>query len=95
MGTEMQFKSYMPRYCSMRDLNEDANVYVNWTLHYRDKPLPNGQFYDCSRPSATADSCIGYDKDSVKQKMLEHEAIFKQQVQLGLKSLLAPVNLIS
>ncbi|PKI75514.1 hypothetical protein CRG98_004184 [Punica granatum] len=80
MGTEVQFKSHMPGYYSMRDLNEDANSYNNWPLHYRDGPLPNGQFYNYSRPSATADTYVDYDKDAVKQKMLEHEAIFKKQV---------------
>ncbi|KAK4753559.1 hypothetical protein SAY87_001663 [Trapa incisa] len=80
MGTEVQFESYMPGYCSMRDLNEDMRIYNHWPLHYRDRPFPNGQLYDRSQPSSTADFCIGYDKVSVKKKMLEHEAIFKNQV---------------
>ncbi|KAK4753558.1 hypothetical protein SAY87_001662 [Trapa incisa] len=80
MGAEMQFKSYMPRYCSPGDLNEDANGYSSWSVHCRDGPLQNGQLYNSSRPSAVADLCIGYDRDSVKKKMLEHEAVFKKQV---------------
>ncbi|KAK4760435.1 hypothetical protein SAY87_005328 [Trapa incisa] len=80
MGTEVQFKGYMSGYCSMRDLNEDVNSYSHWPLHYRDRSFPNGQLYDCSQPTSTADFCIGCEKDSVKKKMLEHEAIFKKQV---------------
>lgn len=79
-GTEVQLKSCMPGYYSMRDLNEDPNGCNNWPLHYRERHLPNGQIYNCSLAGATADSCFDYDKDAVKQKILEHEAIFKKQV---------------
>ncbi|KAK4760434.1 hypothetical protein SAY87_005327 [Trapa incisa] len=80
MGAEIQFKSYIPRYCSMSGLNEDANGYSNGSIHFRDGTLQNGQLYNCPQPSAIADLCIGYDKDSVKKKMLEHGAVFKKQV---------------
>lgn len=76
----MQLKSYMPGYYSMRDLNEDLNGCSNWPLHYRERCLPNGQVYSHSLAGADAGSCFDYDKDAVKQKMLEHEAIFKKQV---------------
>ncbi|KAJ7953874.1 DUF863 family protein [Quillaja saponaria] len=79
MGTKVQSKSYLPGYYSMRDLNEDSSS-CGWPLLYGDKNLTNGQYYNGYFPRATSDDCLEYDKDVVKQKMLEHEAIFKNQV---------------
>lgn len=75
----MQYKSYLPGYYSMRDLNEDSNSY-GWPLYYGDKALTNGQYYNGYLPRVAADAYPNYDKDAVKQTMLEHEAIFKKQV---------------
>lgn len=63
----------------MRDLNEESSS-CGWPLFYGDKALANGQYYHNHLPSAAADVCSAYDKDVVKQMMLEHEAIFKNQV---------------
>lgn len=63
----------------MRDLNEDSNS-GGWPLYYGDKTLTNGQYYNGFLPRAIADAYTGYDKDVLKQTMLEHEAIFKDQV---------------
>ncbi|XVF43186.1 hypothetical protein PTKIN_Ptkin02bG0020300 [Pterospermum kingtungense] len=80
MGTKVQSKSYLPGYYSMRDLNEDSNCY-SWPLHYEDKTLTNGgQYYNSFYPRATVGAYPGYDKDVLKRTMLEHEAIFKNQV---------------
>ncbi|KAK8647502.1 hypothetical protein V6N13_121238 [Hibiscus sabdariffa] len=79
MGTKVQSKSYLPGYYSMRDLNEDSNS-CSWPLHYGDKTLTNGEYYNGYFPRAIADAYPGYDKDALKQKMLEHEAIFRAQV---------------
>ncbi|CBI27248.3 unnamed protein product, partial [Vitis vinifera] len=79
MGTKVQCKSYLPGYYSMRDLNEDSNS-GGWPLYYGDKTLTNGQYYNGFLPRAIADAYTGYDKDVLKQTMLEHEAIFKDQV---------------
>ncbi|GMI90254.1 hypothetical protein like AT1G69360 [Hibiscus trionum] len=79
MGTKVQSKSYLPGYYSMRDLNEDSNS-CSWPLYYGDKTLTNGQYYNGVFPKAIADAYPGYDKDALKQKMLEHEAIFRNQV---------------
>ncbi|TQD87219.1 hypothetical protein C1H46_027254 [Malus baccata] len=79
MGTKMQCKSYMPGYYSMRDLNEDPNN-CSWPLYYGDKTLSNRQYCNGFLPRAMTDAFPRYDKDVVKQTMLEHEAIFKDQV---------------
>ncbi|XVE53165.1 hypothetical protein DITRI_Ditri02bG0181900 [Diplodiscus trichospermus] len=79
MGTKVQSKSYLPGYYSMRDLNEDSNS-CSWPLYYGDKTLTNGQCYNSFLPRASVDAYPGYDKDVLKRTMLEHEAIFKNQV---------------
>ncbi|KAL3501473.1 hypothetical protein ACH5RR_035922 [Cinchona calisaya] len=79
MGTQVHCESYLPGYYSMRDLNEDSNG-SSWPLFYGDKTITNGQYYNGYIPKAIADAYPGYDKDQLKQKMLEHEAIFKNQV---------------
>ncbi|KDP41264.1 hypothetical protein JCGZ_15671 [Jatropha curcas] len=63
----------------MRDLNEDSNS-CSWPLYYGDGTFPNGQYYNGFLPRSIADVYSGYDKDIVKQTMLEHEAIFKDQL---------------
>ncbi|TKY58924.1 inorganic phosphate transporter 1-4 [Spatholobus suberectus] len=76
MGTKVQS---LPGYYSMRDLNEESSS-CGWPLYYGDKTLANGQYYHNYLSSAAADVCSAHDKDVVKQMMLEHEAIFKNQV---------------
>lgn len=75
----MQCKSHWPGHYSVRDLNEDPNN-CSWPLYYGDKTLSNSQYYNGFLPRAAADAYQGYGKDLVKQTMLEHEAIFKDQV---------------
>lgn len=58
----------------MRDANEDSNS-SSWPLFYGEKSLNNGHYYNGFIPRTISD-----DKDALKQKMLEHEAIFKNQV---------------
>ncbi|MBA0865039.1 hypothetical protein Goshw_008380 [Gossypium schwendimanii] len=79
MGTKVQSKSYLPGYCSMRDLNEDSNS-CSWPLYYGDKTLTNGRYYSSFFPRTIADAYPGHHKDVLKQTMLEHEATFKTQV---------------
>ncbi|XP_039044686.1 uncharacterized protein LOC120184236 isoform X2 [Hibiscus syriacus] len=79
MGTKVQSKSYLPGYYSMRDLNEGSNG-CSWPLYYGDNTLTNGQYYNGFFLRAIADAYPGYDKNALKQKMIEHEAIFRAQV---------------
>ncbi|XP_047149106.1 uncharacterized protein LOC124821284 [Vigna umbellata] len=76
MGTKVQ---NLPGYYSMRDLNEESSS-CGWPLFYGDKSLSNGQYYNSYLPSSATDACSGYDRDAVKRMMLEHEAVFKNQV---------------
>ncbi|KAE8732045.1 protein O-linked-mannose beta-1,4-N-acetylglucosaminyltransferase 2-like [Hibiscus syriacus] len=79
MGTKVQSKSYLPGYYSMRDLNDDSSS-CSWPLYCGDKTLINGQYYSGFFPRAIADAYPGCDKNALKRKMLEHEAIFRTQV---------------
>ncbi|EEF50793.1 uncharacterized protein LOC8289151 [Ricinus communis] len=79
MGTKAQCESFFQGYFSMRDLNEDSNS-CSWPLYYGDRTFTNGQYYNGYLPRAIADMYPGYDKDVVKQTMLEHEATFKNQL---------------
>nr|GEU35288.1 hypothetical protein [Tanacetum cinerariifolium]GEW08634.1 hypothetical protein [Tanacetum cinerariifolium] len=80
MGTEVHCKSSFEGYYSMRDVNEDSNS-SSWPLFYGDnKALTNGHYYNGFVPRTVADAYPGRDKEAIKQKMLEHEAIFKNQV---------------
>ncbi|GFQ02057.1 hypothetical protein PHJA_002349600 [Phtheirospermum japonicum] len=80
MGTKVHCKSYLPGYYySMRDLNEDSSS-SSWPVCYGDNAPANGQYYNGFMPRTIVDGYPGYGKDALKQKMLEHEAIFKNQV---------------
>ncbi|XP_076943985.1 uncharacterized protein LOC143614426 [Bidens hawaiensis] len=80
MGTEVHCKSSFEGYYSMRDVNEDSNS-SNWPLYYGHKGLTNGHYYNNGfTPRNITDADSSCDKDALKQKMLEHEAIFKNQV---------------
>ncbi|CAL0331242.1 unnamed protein product [Lupinus luteus] len=76
MGTKVQ---NLPEYCAIRDHNEESSS-CGWPLFYGDKTVTNDQYCHNYLSSATADACSAYDKDILKQKMLEHEVTFKNQV---------------
>lgn len=63
----------------MRDLNEDSSS-SSWPLFHGDKTIPNGQYHNGFMPRISIDGYQGRDKDTLKQKMLEHESVFKNQV---------------
>lgn len=67
----------------MRELNNDSNSH-SWPLFYGDRSFTNAPFHKVVLPRASANGYLGDDKDVVKQKMLEHEAIFKNQVYCSL-----------
>ncbi|KAL6566448.1 hypothetical protein OROGR_002063 [Orobanche gracilis] len=77
MGTKI---NYLPGFYSMRDLNEDSSS-SSCPLFYGDKTLlSNGQYCNGFMPMALLDGYPEHDMDALKQKMLEHEAVFKNQV---------------
>ncbi|CAM8883577.1 unnamed protein product [Rhodiola kirilowii] len=79
MGTKVQCKSYLPGHHPMGDLNDDANI-GTWPVYYGDKASSNGQFHDPNLQRSIADAYFGYHTESVRQKVLEHEMIFKTQL---------------
>lgn len=80
MGTKVDSKRYLPEFYSMRDLNEDSSS-SSWSLCYGDKPVSSRQYYNGFMPRTAMDG-YHYGKDALKQKMLDHEAVFKNQVPL-------------
>lgn len=78
----MHCKSYLPDYNSMSYLSEDSNN--GWPLHYGEKIYTNAQYCNGFMSRITIDEDPGYDKDVLKQKILEHEETFKNQVILYL-----------
>lgn len=84
MGTEVKYKNSFSGYYSMRTANEDSNN-SSWHLF---NTLTNSHYYDGYNPRTATDVYIGQDKDELKQKMLHHEAIFKNQVSFTLFSYL-------
>lgn len=69
----------MPDVYSMRDLNEDSSS-SSWPIFYADNTLPNGQNCNGYMPRNSINGYPGHEKEALKQKMLEHEAVFKNQV---------------
>lgn len=78
MVAQAHCKGYVPAYYSMSYLSEDLNN--RWPLHYGEKIFTNAQYCNGFMPRTTIDSDPGYDKDVLKQKILEHEETFKNQV---------------
>ncbi|MCL7049355.1 hypothetical protein MKW94_016664 [Papaver nudicaule] len=80
MGTAVQCKSYSPVFHPMRDLNEDANS-GNWPVYYDDnKMLKNEQYYNCFVARSEMNGYSDYDREVLKQTILEHDNVFRKQV---------------
>ncbi|KAF3444815.1 hypothetical protein FNV43_RR14508 [Rhamnella rubrinervis] len=72
---------YLPGYYSMKDLSNSAG-YGGWSLHHESKSLKNGQHYDLflPRPIMNEFDFDGYNKERLRQTIMEHESIFRHQV---------------
>ncbi|KAI3893459.1 hypothetical protein MKW92_039383 [Papaver armeniacum] len=80
MGTEVQCKSFTPAFHSMWDLNEDANS-GSWPVYYDDKVLKKEQYYNCYMAGSEMENGYSdYEKQVLKQTILEHENVFRKQV---------------
>lgn len=79
MGTKVQCKSHVPGYYSLRDMNEDSSSSI-WSPFHGDKNLFNGQYCNGFIQRTVRDEYPEYGKDVLKQKMIEHEMVFKNQV---------------
>lgn len=79
MGTKIQSKTYNPGYYSMRDLNNNAGNGM-WALSDEDKTLKNGMFYDSFLTSSAVNTYIGHEREKMRQTILKHESVFRNQV---------------
>lgn len=78
MGTKLHSKAYFPGYYS-RDLSNAGNGM--WAVYDEGKSFQNGQVNDSFLASSTVDRCIGYNKEKVRQTILKHESVFREQLQ--------------
>lgn len=79
MGTNMQYNGNFPGYYSAINLNMEANS-STWPLNNIDKMLDCGHFYNGFVSPLSPDQVLGYNKEVLKQMMLKHETIFRDQV---------------
>ncbi|KAJ9140510.1 hypothetical protein P3X46_031151 [Hevea brasiliensis] len=77
MQADMQCH-YFPGYCSTRDLNLNASC-SSWPSNNVDKISKNGHYFNGNLASPFPDHYLTY-KEKVKQTMLRHEAIFRDQI---------------
>lgn len=78
MGTKLHSKAYFPGYYS-RDLSNAGNGM--WAVFDDGKSFQNGQVNDSFLASSTVDRYIGYNKEKVRQTILKHESVFREQLQ--------------
>lgn len=76
MGAKVEGESYKPGYYATGDLNVDAN---GWRSPYYEEKTSNGLLCNGFMTKPTT-AYSEYDKEMLKRTMLEHEAIFRQQV---------------
>jgi len=76
MGAKVEGESYMPGYYATGDLNVEANG--RWSPYYEEM-TSNGQLCN-GFTTKPANGYSEFDKEILKHQMLEHEAVFRQQV---------------
>ncbi|XP_066323122.1 uncharacterized protein [Miscanthus floridulus] len=76
MGAKVEGESYMPGYYATGDLNVEANG--RWSPYYEEM-TSNGQLCNGFTTKPT-NGYSEFDKEILKHQMLEHEAVFRQQV---------------
>lgn len=75
----MQYNGNFPGYYSAINLNMEANS-STWPLNNIDKMLDCGHFYNGFVSPLSPDQVLGYNKEVLKQMMLKHETIFRDQI---------------
>ncbi|XP_078178044.1 uncharacterized protein LOC144572367 [Carex rostrata] len=78
MGTKVEGKRYVPGYFTMGHVNLIMKS-NNWPPYYEEKPVNSHNFYNEFAPSPT-NGYTCYDKEMLKQTILQHEATFRKQV---------------
>ncbi|KAJ6795407.1 Uncharacterized protein M6B38_226570 [Iris pallida] len=77
MGTKVQLKSYLPEFCAMRDLNEDADS--SWSQYHGDR-ASGRHFFGHAQQTGQSNRYLGCERESIKQTMLAQNATFRNQV---------------
>ena len=78
MGAKVEGESYMPGYYATGDLNMEPNG--RWSPYYEER-TSNGRLCNGFTTKPT-NGYSEFDKEMLKRQMLEHEAVFRQQVSL-------------
>ncbi|OMP00963.1 hypothetical protein COLO4_12250 [Corchorus olitorius] len=73
MGTEVHLNMQLPGYYSLRNLNGNTGN-AGWPLHHENKN--SGQYSDLLLTRLA----MGYDKEQMRQTILKHDSIFRQQL---------------
>jgi hypothetical protein len=78
MGAKVEGESYMPGYYATWGLNMEPTG--RWSSHYEDR-TSNGQLCNGFTTKPTNGNSE-IDKEMLKHQMLEHEAVFREQVRI-------------
>ena len=79
MGANMQCNGHFPGYYSTRDLIFGAEG-TSWTSSNGNSELKNDCYQIGSLPLSSSCHLLAYDKELLKQTILKHETIFRDQV---------------
>lgn len=79
MGTELQSKMYMQGYYPLRGLKNNAGR-GDWRLHQEQKTMRSGQYQDVFLTRPDMDGYEEYEKELLRETILKHETIFRNQV---------------
>ncbi|KAL5544558.1 hypothetical protein UlMin_008342 [Ulmus minor] len=75
----MQYNSHFPGYYTSRNLSLDASG-SSWPLNSEDKMLKAGNYFNVPLLTSSSEQLFN-NKELLKQQMLKHEAIFREQIQ--------------
>lgn len=75
----MQCASFLPGFFSSRDLTVGDNGGA-WTLYNTEKILNNVHPHNVFSPLPSIDQFSVYEKEVLRQTILQHESIFRDQV---------------
>ncbi|XP_018821357.1 uncharacterized protein LOC108991532 isoform X1 [Juglans regia] len=79
MGTEVQSKMYLQGYYPLRGLNNNAGKGA-WLLHQEQKTMRSGRYQDIFLTRPDMDGYEEYEKELLRQTILKHETIFRNQL---------------
>ncbi|KAJ6820381.1 uncharacterized protein M6B38_396730 [Iris pallida] len=78
MGTKVQCENYLSVNQLMKNLNEDSSGHFPQSSDDSDETLSDDLYNGCM--PVPVNGCSVYDKEMLKRTMLEHQAVFREQV---------------